>query len=334
MNALRRPCTRSVRRACAGMAGVLLLTIGMPALGWQHAHAPATSTSTATATPTCATSGHAHGDVAACREPMKDMQDMPKGMDHGTMPMPQHDDASAQAPPIGSLPTSDGSAPKPYRAYGVTLHMPNDPWLSKFMLDNLEQVHGGDGNAQAWELKSWTGNNLNRVWLRSEGTRSDARIQEGDAELLWGHAVSPFWDLVLGARHDLGTGPARNWAAFGIQGLAPYQFNYESTLYLGPSGRSALRLRASQEWLFTQRLILEPELELNAYGKSDPRREHAAGLADTALSLRLRYEFSRKFAPYVGYSWTHKWADTARMAQRAGTPVTDHELLLGVRVWF
>ncbi|NII11189.1 copper resistance protein B [Oleiagrimonas sp. C23AA] len=253
-------------------------------------------------------------------------------MDH--MQMHQANQDAQRNPPIGSLPRSDGSAPKPYAAYGVTLRMPNDPLLSKVQLDSLEYVHGREGSAQAWDLRAWAGHNLDRVWLRTEGTRSQGRIEEGDAELLWGHAISPWWDLMLGARHDLGPGPARNWLAAGIQGIAPYQFDYETTFYLGPGGRSALRVRASQEWLFTQRLILEPEFEANAYGHTDPARGHGAGITDTSLTFRLRYEFSRKFAPYVGYAWVRQWGATAGMARREGNPVLDRQILLGLRVWF
>jgi copper resistance protein B len=254
-----------------------------------------------------------------------------KGMNSMSMPMREDD----RPPPIGSLPRSDGSAPKPYRAYGITLHMPNDPLIAKFMFDSLESTHGRDGTGQAWELKAWAGGNIDRVWLRSEGERSGGRVEDAEAELLWGHAIDAYWDLMLGARHDFGQGqPTRNWAAFGVQGLAPYQFDFESTIYLGPSGRSALRLRATREWLFTQRLILEPELEFNVYGRADPQRHLGAGLSDASLSLRLRYEFSRKFAPYVGYAWIRKFGATASIARKDNAPVLDRQWLLGVRVWF
>lgn len=339
------------KRSVSALAGLLLLSTGLTAMA-----APQTPKSGPAATSDCIPAQPAHAGsspsrgmhMPACPKSMHGMHH--KGVKHAAMKhegmhamgsMSQHGmsmqhgmtDKSAP-PPIGSLPRSDGSAPQPYAAYGVTLHMPSDPLLATFQLDSLETVHGREGNSQAWDLKSWAGHNLNRVWLRSEGTRSNGRIEEGDAELLWGHAISPFWDLMLGARHDLGPGPARNWAAFGIQGLAPYQFDYETTLYAGASGRTALRIRATQEWLFTQRLILEPELELNAYGKADPARGLGSGVSDTTLSLRLRYEFSRKFAPYVGVAWARSWGGTATLARNGGKPVFDRRVMLGLRVWY
>lgn len=241
----------------------------------------------------------------------------------------------SKAPPIGSLPTSDGAAPKGYDAYDVSLRIHDDPLLAKLQLDNLETAHSGDGaNSQRWDGRFWIGHNLNKLWIRSEGSRSKGRIEEGDVEALWGHAVSPFWNLMVGVRHDLGTGPTRNWASFGFQGIAPYEFEFEATAYAGPSGRTAFRLKTSQDWLFTQKLILTPELDLNAYGRADPRRDLGAGVSDAALSFRLRYEFSRKFAPYIGYSWVRTFGATAGMARAAGRPVFDRQILMGVRVWF
>ncbi len=90
----------------------------------------------------------------------------------------------------------------------------------------------------------------------------------------WNHNLATFWSTQLGARQDFGDGPQREWTAFGVQGLAPYWFEVEATAYVGPSGRTAARLRADYEMLFTQRLILQPELETNLYGKTDPAAPH------------------------------------------------------------
>lgn len=353
MHAYHHQMMATLRRRFPTVAGLVLMTaISMPVTAQQ-----AMPTTTAAATPPAmamkkgmvrckdhrpahpASAGATRPDAARndCQEGMPAMSHPPmarQDMPMGGMMMHPGKGSKNHAPPIGSLPSSDGSAPRPYAAYGVTLRMPNDPWITKFQLDSLEYVHGREGAAQAWDLRAWTGHNLNRLWLRTEGTRSNGHLEDGDAELLWGHAIGPWWDLMLGARHDLGPGPTRNWLAVGLQGIAPYKFDDQATLYLGPGGRSALRLRISQEWLFTQRLILEPEFELNAYNRSDPLRGHGAGVTDTALTFRLRYEFTRKFAPYVGFAWVRQWGSTAQMAQREGRPVLDRKVLLGLRIWF
>jgi copper resistance protein B len=264
------------------------------------------------------------------------MMNQDAGMGGMSMPMDMtHDKEMSKAPPIGSLPSSDGAAPNGYDAYGVALRMHDDPLLAKVQIDNLESAHSSDGtNSQQWVGRLWVGHNLNKLWFRTEGSSSKGRIGEGDVEALWGHAVSPFWNLMAGMRHDLGTGPTRNWAAFGFQGIAPYEFEFETTAYVGPSGRTALRLKTSQDWLFTQNLILTPELDMNAYGRADSQRDRGAGVSDASLSFRLRYEFSRQFAPYVGIQWAGKFGETANMARAAGAKSSETRVVAGVRFWF
>lgn len=264
---------------------------------------------------------HGMPDTAAGREPAVPMSG---STDHG----------GAMPPPAGSLPRSDGSAPLGYGAYGITAHMPDDPFIMKSMFDNLEYVHGRDTDGVAWDGKIRAGYDINRLWLRSEGLYSGGQIEDGDLEALWGHAISPFWDVVTGIRHDFGPGPKRNWGAVGVLGLAPYQFDVEATAYMGSSSRTAFRLKVSQDWLFTQNLILSPELDANAYGRADPERDLGSGLSNASLSLRLRYEISRKFAPYVGYSWSRSFSGTAKAISAAGGHVSDRRLLVGIRMWF
>lgn len=208
------------------------------------------------------------------------------------------------------------------------------PKVGRLLLDNLEAVHGRDANGQAWELQGWYGGDTDKLWLRSEGERSAGRVEDGSAEVLWNHLIATYWSTQLGVRRDLGVGPGRTWAAFGVEGLAPYFFDVEATAYVGQSGRTAARFRATYDVLFTQRLILTPEFELNAYGKADPARRLGAGVSDASLGLRLRYEIRREFAPYVGVNWVRRFGATAGYAQRDHQPVFDPQFVAGVRIWF
>jgi copper resistance protein B len=218
-------------------------------------------------------------------------------------------------------------------------HMPgmdmlDDAAIGMLMIDQLEYTHGDDGSGQRWEMQGWYGNDLDKLWLRSEGERSGGRTEDADLEVFWSHAVAAYWDTQLGMRHDFGMGPARDWAAFGVEGLAPYFFETQATFYVGPSGRTAARLRTDYDVLFTQHLILQPEFEVNFYGRADPRREIGGGLSDARFGLRLRYEFRRQFAPYVGVSWTRRFGDSAGLARAAGAAVLDRQWVAGVRLWF
>ncbi|MHB1678712.1 MAG: copper resistance protein B [Sulfuriferula sp.] len=244
--------------------------------------------------------------------------------------------ADRSAPPVGSLPRSDGSAGKPDSAYGIGngMTMDDDSLISKFMLDQLELVQGNNGDQMAWDGHYRIGYDMNQLWIRSEGQQAHGKTQDADAELLWGHTISPYWDTMLGTRHDFGGGPARDWAAEGIQGIAPYKFDVEATAYEGSAGRTAARVKVYYDILFTQRLILIPEIEINAYGKDDPTRAIGAGLSDTSLSLRLNYYIRREFAPYIGIGTDRKFGKTADFAQAVGLSATDNQLMAGINFWF
>jgi copper resistance protein B len=94
------------------------------------------------------------------------------------------------------------------------------------------------------------------------------------------------------------------------------------------------RFEVEYELLLTNRLILQPLLEAEVFGKSDPDRGIGAGLSTTDLGLRLRYEFRREIAPYVGVTWRNKWGETADFAEAAGEDPGGARFVTGLRVWF
>jgi copper resistance protein B len=139
---------------------------------------------------------------------------------------------------------------------------------------------------------------------------------------------------VAGVRQDFEPGPSRTWAAVGVQGLAPYWFEVELTGYVGASGRTHLRGEVEYELLLTNRLVLQPLLEVELYTKSDPERGIGAGLSTTDVGLRLRYEFKREFAPYIGVTWNNKWGQTGDFAEAAGEDTGGARFVTGLRLWF
>ena len=111
-------------------------------------------------------------------------------------------------------------------------------------------------------------------------------------------------------------------------------FEIDATGYLSDAGHTALRLSAEYPLLLTQRLILQPRLETNVYGKGDDKRELGGGLSDLAVGIRLRYEIRREFAPYFGIEWAGKYGGTANNARTAGEATEETRWVVGVRFWF
>jgi copper resistance protein B len=214
------------------------------------------------------------------------------------------------------------------------MHMLDDAALGMLLIDRLEYFDGRNGNGVALDAQGWYGTDANKVWVKAEGETGSGRLQDLRTEALWAHPIGIYWNTQLGVRHDFGVGPGRTWAAFGVQGLAPYFFDVEATFYVGQAGRTAFRFESEYELLLTQRLILQPRLEVNLYGRDDPQRGIGSGLSDATAGLRLRYEFTRKFAPYVGVEFDRKFGRTADLARNAGEPAFDPRLVAGLRLWF
>jgi copper resistance protein B len=221
----------------------------------------------------------------------------------------------------------------PYHEMVGMMGMDDRSRFAKVMLDRLEWQDAKAGSTFEWDAAAWYGGDYDKVWLETEGTRTpdtdDARI-----ELAWDRIISPWWSLRAGGRHDAGTGPARDWLAFGVAGLAPGFIAVETSLYLGEDGRTALRLTTERDFLITQRLVLQPEAELNAYGKDDPERLIGAGLSDLKLGLRLRYEARRELAPYFGVRWVGHFGGSADLRRAADEPAHEFLWLAGIRAWF
>lgn len=214
------------------------------------------------------------------------------------------------------------------------LKMADEHSFGSLLVDRLEAVRTRDQTRAAYDLQFRYGRDYNRLVLKAEGEVADGRSETARTELLWGHAVAAYWDTQLGVRYDSGAGPDRGWLAFGIQGLAPYWFEVDATTYVGDEGRSALRLSAEYELLLTQKLILQPRIEANFYGRQDAARELGSGLSDFTVGLRLRYEIRREFAPYVGIEWAGKYGGTADYVRAAGEDAKETRLVAGLRFWF
>lgn len=211
--------------------------------------------------------------------------------------------------------------------HGADLH-------SFVLLDRLEAWDADHGSGQAWEAQAWIGGDLSRLWLRSEGERVDGHTESADLEVLYGRSVSAWWDVVGGVRHDFQPGSSQTWAAIGLQGLAPYKFEVQATAYLGESGQTAADIEVEYELLLTNRLILQPLVELEWHGKDDPQRGIGTGLGKVEAGLRLRYEVTRRFAPYVGVVHERAFGGTADLHEAAGEDTRDTRVVAGLRLWF
>jgi copper resistance protein B len=214
-------------------------------------------------------------------------------------------------------------------------HSVHDSAVHYFVLvDQLEWQSRQGSFGLNLDSKGWIGGDLNRFWFRAEGEADGGRVDESQAHFMYGRAIARWWDIVAGVRQDIRPGPSETWAAVGLQGLAPYWFEVEATAYFGKDGRTHFRFETEYELLLTNRLILQPLIEIELYGKAIPERGIGAGLSQADYGLRLRYEIRRELGPYVGVTWNQRYFGTADFARAAGESTGGVRLVLGLRTWF
>jgi copper resistance protein B len=237
--------------------------------------------------------------------------------------------AVAQTPPATDQPAPGmelGGAVQPVIDREILAHL---------LFNELEGRFNGSNTEFRWEGQGWVGTDYDKLWIKSEGTlQGNGTVDDGQQQFLYGRAITTYFDLQGGLRSDIDSRPTRNWGALGIQGLAPYFFDLELTGYASNTGHLAAKLEASYDLLLTQRLILQPQIEVNLYSKADPVRMIGAGFSDIDTGLRLRYEIDRKFAPYIGVVYEGKFGQTASLAKRAGESTGDFRFAFGMRIWF
>lgn len=208
-----------------------------------------------------------------------------------------------------------------------------------FLLTELLEYRANRGtDTIRWDIFGWYGGDLHRVWFKTEGNQNTPRAAgEFEGQLLYGRQITPFFDFQAGVRYaqrsELGATESRTYAAIGVQGLAPYSYSLEPTLFVSQDGNVSARATATYDLLLTQRLILQPRFEVNAAVQSDRPFGIGSGLNDIELGLRLRYEIHRKFAPYIGISWRQRYGETSRLFEAAGNGASLTTFVTGVRLW-
>ena len=244
---------------------------------------------------------------------------------------------SAPLPPVPTDHYADGQFPPAEMARSHAEMMKESGGLSfgTAILNIAEyQAHRGrDG--YRWDGEAWYGGDINRLWIKSEGEGELRRgLDSGEVQLLYSRAIDPYFNLQAGVRQDIGPTPRRTYATIGFEGLAPGMFEVEGGIFLSNKGEVLGRVEGYYDQRITQRLVLQPRVELNFSAQDIPENAIGSGLSNVELGARLRYEFARQFAPYVGVSYYRKLGDTARYARAGGEDVHATSFVAGVRFWF
>ena len=210
----------------------------------------------------------------------------------------------------------------------------DDPLLFMLKADKLEARDTDEGTVTAWEGHFWAGRDLNKLWIKTEGERSDEGTESAEVQLLYSRAIDANWDLQAGLRKDTDPDPERDWFAIGVYGVAPYFFEVDSAVFFGEDDQINLRFETEYEFMLTQKWVLVPEVEFNWFSEDDDELGIGKGFSDIEAGIRLRYEITRQIAPYIGINYERLLGDTRDIAEAGGEDSSDTQAVAGLRFWF
>ena len=267
-------------------------------------------------------------------------------MDHGAMghQMPGNN-ASDMVIPSGPPPVAAGSGPA--RAadaiWGAEAMRESRAGLARenggmktlwFQGDRAEYRAREGSDGYLFDVQGYYGGDLDKFWFKSGGEGSfGEEIEEVEVQALYSRAIAPFFDLQAGVRQDFAP-MDRTYAVVGVQGLAPYLFEIDAAAFLSDRGDLTARMELELDQRITQRLILQPRAEVNLAAQDVPELGIGAGLDSAEIGLRLRYEITREFAPYVGIEQEWKVGQSATYARAGSEDPSVTNFVLGVRLWF
>lgn len=203
-----------------------------------------------------------------------------------------------------------------------------------FQGDRLEAQMRGGNDGYLWDIQGYYGGPTSRFWFKTEGEGEfGERLEDAEVQALYSRAIAPFWDIQAGVRQDV-AGVETTHAVIGVQGLAPYMFEIDAAMFVSHRGDITARVEAELDQRITRRLILQPRAEVNLSAQNVPRLGVGAGIDSVEAGVRLRYEITREFAPYVGVEQSWRLGRSADYARAAGEDPSVTNYVVGVRFWF
>ncbi len=251
--------------------------------------------------------------------------------DHAAHTAAPEVDHSAHTMPAPEVAIERDNSPAMQEARHMNLMMHGDA-LNFLVLG--ERVEFAEGDVSTWDLQGWIGYDRDKLWFKTEGRHDAEAADHSEVQALYSRAVAPYWDLQAGLRRDDSGSASRTHAVLGVQGLAPYWFEVDAAAFVSERGDVSARLETTYELRFTQKLLLQPRLELNYSFADDPALGIGEGMSEASFGLRLRYELRREFAPYLGVEWSRAYGNTATLLRAAGRDREELSLVAGMRFWY
>ncbi|MCX7362638.1 MAG: copper resistance protein B [Alphaproteobacteria bacterium] len=193
-----------------------------------------------------------------------------------------------------------------------------------------------------WKAKGWIGDDYNKLRLESSGVIADNGQIDGeggtkgvDSRFYYSRLISDFWDAKLGIQATVfGHGLSRTGFVAGFEGLAPFGFHVDAVAGVNQTGIATLKLDIDYDILLSQKLIATPFVEAMVASGDDRAIDLGSGLSRFEIGARLRYEFAKEFAPFIGVSFEQFTGPTASYVAAGNEPTSKLRAIAGIKIWF
>ena len=203
----------------------------------------------------------------------------------------------------------------------------NNKVQTNFSFDELE--YRFDDKAVAWASTFSVGSDTHQFNVVSEGEHNCDGLDGHELRAFYSKSLSSNVGFNLGWRGDINPGPRRDWILLGLSWEAPFELETQTSLFIGSSGRSGLRLELARVCQIMPSLTLTPQLKANFHSENDIRTGTGSGLSELEIAMRLAYQASPSFSPYIGILWGKPYGQTSDFALAEGEHVGDAQLLVG-----
>ncbi|TCM59089.1 copper resistance protein B [Acinetobacter calcoaceticus] len=195
----------------------------------------------------------------------------------------------------------------------------------------------GQGALQS-EWESWIGSDENKVFLKGHAEKAESEEASFGISALYSRNVADYWDVQGGVRYrydkNKPTDKARYDAVVGLYGMAPYYFETEAYLYVGQDDQLSLSIETERDILFTQKLIMQPYLQMDLLMNDESKYAKKTGLSHIAMGIETRYEISKKFMPFVDVSYQYNRGNEQTLWQDGSSSDQSWVYGAGLRVKF
>lgn len=119
-------------------------------------------------------------------------------------------------------------------------------------------------------------------WSSSRRVKAK-NLEEGQLQVLYSPLISYYFNAQAGTRQDFSKKSNRTYAVIGLQGLAPGFIETDTDLCISQRGDVSASFTAFYDLLITNRLILQPRVDLKLQAQPVPDLDSGSGFTDCEL---------------------------------------------------